>query len=73
MASPLAFALLALFGALCAARGAFAVGDRYSGGPRTSRTTSRTSRARTRGRGWLRCGRIAFAAFSPPGCDTIYK
>ena len=65
MASPLAFALLALFGALCAARGAFAVGDRCPGGLRTSCTTSRTSRARSRGRGQLRCGRIAFATYSP--------
>eukprot|EP01049_Picozoa_sp_SAG25_P009813 SAG25_NODE_1007_length_4332_cov_2.514529_1_plen_152_part_00 len=58
-------ALLALSALLCAARGAFAVGPPYSGGLRTSPTTSRTSRARSRGRGWLHGGRIAFAAFSP--------
>ena len=66
MAAPsAAFALLALFGALCAARGALAVGPPYSGGLRTSRTTSHTSRARSRGCRRLHCGRIASAAFSP--------
>jgi hypothetical protein len=65
MAAPsAAFALLALFGALCAARGAFAIGPPYSGGLRTSRTTSRTSRALSRGRRWHRCGRIALPADS---------
>jgi hypothetical protein len=57
-------ALLALSALLCAARGALAVGPPYPGGLRTSQTTSRTSRARSQGRGRLRGGRIAFAAFS---------
>jgi hypothetical protein len=45
-------ALLAVSALLCAARGALAVGlpYMYSRGLRTSRTTSRTSRARSRGR-----------------------
>jgi hypothetical protein len=53
---------LALFGALCAARCAFALGAPCSGALRCSHTTSRTSRALSRGRRRLCCRRVAFAA-----------